>query len=75
LHSPYYLCIHTTIHYLTTDAKLAHEGEEMAAYYDVDKKCWVFPGEEDKPPPAPVGAPPTSFGTSSAPANDAQVMH
>jgi hypothetical protein len=47
----------------------------MAAYYDADKKCWVFPGEEDKPPPAPIGAPPTSFGASSAPANDAQVQH
>ncbi|KAG5192801.1 hypothetical protein JKP88DRAFT_292417 [Tribonema minus] len=49
------------------DAEIAHEGESMKAYYDKDKKCWVFPGEEAAPPPAPLGPPPTGLGSAAAP--------
>jgi hypothetical protein len=49
------------------DATVADVGDEMQAYYDEDKKCWVFPGEENKPPPAALAPPPTSFGSPSGP--------
>ncbi|CAM9246108.1 unnamed protein product [Chrysoparadoxa australica] len=53
------------------EAKIAHEGEEMQAYYDEDKKMWVFPGEEAAPPPAALAPPPTAM-PAAAPSTTVQ---
>jgi len=43
--------------WLNPDATTADLGEGMQAYYDEDKKVWIFPGEDPaevaKPPPPP----------------------
>jgi hypothetical protein len=44
---------------INPDAKVAKLGEQMEAYFDEEKKRWVFPGEaSSEEPPAP-SAPPT----------------
>lgn len=46
---------------LNPDATTADIGESMQAYYDEDKKVWVFPGEDPaelaEPPPPPPTTP------------------
>lgn len=46
--------------WLNPDATQADTGEPMQAYFDEDKKVWVFPGEDPaeiaKPPPPPPTA-------------------
>ena len=46
--------------WLNPEATTADLGEGMQAYYDEDKKVWVFPGEDPaekaKPPPPPPTA-------------------
>lgn len=54
--------------------KEADLGDTMQAYYDTDKKVWVFPGEDPAELAAPIGPPPTtpmaamSSAISAAPA-------
>ena len=50
--------------WLNPEATAADLGEGMQAYYDEDKKVWVFPGED----PAELAAPPPPPPTSMAPA-------
>ena len=45
--------------WLNPDATTADMGDGMQAYYDEDKKVWVFPGEDPAEVAKPVGPPPT----------------
>ncbi|CAK4079675.1 unnamed protein product [Aphanomyces euteiches] len=54
------------------DAKKAHEGKQMEAYYCEKTKRWIFPGEESADEPPPPSAPPTSFPAPAAPASASQ---
>lgn len=66
--------------WLNPDATKADLGEGMQAYYDADKKVWVFPGDDPAELAKPIGPPPitpssattTSVSASSAraPPND-----
>jgi hypothetical protein len=47
------------------DAHIANPGEEMQAYYDKERKVWVFPGEDPDEVAKPIGPPP-SMSTPSA---------
>jgi COPII coat assembly protein SEC16 len=56
------------------DATLVDDlGEKMQAYYDTDKKVWVFPGQDPAEVARPVAPPPTaplpSAPTPEAPAS------
>lgn len=42
------------------DATEADIGDEMKAYYDNERKVWVFPGEDPDEKAKPVGPPPTA---------------
>lgn len=42
------------------DATVAIEGDSMQAYYDKEKKVWVFPGEDPDELARPIGPPPVS---------------
>lgn len=46
--------------WLNPDATEADLGEGMQAYYDEDKKVWVFPGEDPAEVAKPIGPPPTT---------------
>ena len=46
--------------WLNPDATEADLGEKMQAYYDEDKKVWVFPGEDPAEVAKPIGPPPTT---------------
>jgi len=56
--------------WLNPDATQADLGEGMQAYYDEDKKVWVFPGEDPADVAKPIGPPPTTpmADLSAAPA-------
>jgi len=45
--------------WLNPDATTADLGGTMEAYYDEDKKVWVFPGEDPNEVAKPIGPPPT----------------
>lgn len=45
---------------LNPKATTADLGEVMEAYYDADKKVWVFPGEDPAELAKPIGPPPTT---------------
>jgi hypothetical protein len=54
--------------FLNPDATEADLGEKMQAYYDKEKKVWVFPGEDPAELAKPIGPPPiTPMATSSVP--------
>lgn len=60
--------------WLNPEATQADLGEQMQAYYDEDKKVWVFPGEDPAEVAKPIGAPPTTpMVLSSAPTPRAAV--
>lgn len=44
---------------LNPNATVADTGEEMQAYYDKERKVWVFPGEDPVEKAAPIAPPPT----------------
>jgi hypothetical protein len=44
--------------WLNPEAKMADLGEGMQAYYDADKKVWVFPGDDPAELAKPIGPPP-----------------
>merc|ERR1712070_831423 len=46
--------------WLNPDASTADLGGTMEAYYDEDKKVWVFPGEDPNEVAKPIGPPPTA---------------
>jgi hypothetical protein len=48
------------------EAKVTYEGKKMEAYYDKEKKRWIFPGEENEPEPEPLAPPPTTHLEKSA---------
>ena len=45
--------------WLNPDAHEADLGEKMEAYYDNERKVWVFPGENPEEVAKPIGPPPT----------------
>jgi len=49
-------------------------GETMEAYYDKERKIWVFPGEDPAEVAAPLQAPPKnpSMGATPSPASKAE---
>ena len=47
--------------WLNPEATTADLGEGMQAYYDEDKKVWVFPGEDPAEKAKPPPPPPTSM--------------
>lgn len=49
------------------DAHIADPGEEMQAYYDKERKVWVFPGEDPDEVAKPIGPPPKPIGSASTP--------
>lgn len=49
------------------EAKIAHVGNEMEAYYDEETKRWVFPGETAADEPAIPSAPPIGPAPGSTP--------
>jgi hypothetical protein len=54
--------------WLNPDATKADLGEGMQAYYDEDKKVWVFPGEDPAEIAKPIGPPPTTpLGAAMSP--------
>lgn len=54
---------------LNPEATTADLGGNMEAYYDEDKKVWVFPGEDPAEKVKPIPPPPKALGVpSSAPA-------
>jgi len=59
---------------LNPDAKIADVGGEMEAYFDKERKVWVFPGEDPdekvKPPPPPPTAITPNKPEASATSND-----
>jgi hypothetical protein len=58
--------------WLNPEATQADLGERMQAYYDDDKKVWVFPGEDPAEVARPIGPPPTTpMASSSIPAPSA----
>lgn len=50
------------------DAHIANPGEEMQAYYDKERKVWVFPGEDPDVLAKPIGPPPSASTPSMTPA-------
>lgn len=50
------------------DAHIANQGEEMQAYYDKERKVWVFPGEDPDELAKPLGPPPSSSTPLTTPA-------
>jgi hypothetical protein len=52
---------------LNPDATEADLGGQMEAYYDKEKKVWVFPGEDPAELAKPVGPPPITPLASDAP--------
>ena len=66
---------------MNPDVAVGDVGEEMAAYYDEDKKCWVFPGEDPveaaKPPPPPPtgGMGGMGMGMAGSQSFQAQLRH
>jgi hypothetical protein len=58
--------------WLNPDATQADIGETMQAYYDEQRKVWVFPGEDPEEKAKPIGAPPmTPAATTPGPATPA----
>jgi len=51
--------------WLNPDATTADLGEGMQAYYDEDKKVWVFPGEDPAEKAKPTPPPPTSMPSAA----------
>jgi hypothetical protein len=51
------------INWLNPDATTADIGESMKAYYDKERKVWVFPGEDPEEIAKPVGPPPMAMST------------
>ena len=49
--------------WLNPDATTADLGEGMQAYYDEQRKVWVFPGEDPDEIAKPIGPPPTVSAT------------
>jgi hypothetical protein len=45
---------------LNPNATQADVGETMQAYYDKERKVWVFPGEDPAELAKPIGPPPTA---------------
>ena len=54
--------------WLNPEATQADLGEGMQAYYDEDRKVWVFPGEDPDEVARPIGPPPTTQQQTSSPA-------
>lgn len=54
---------------LNPKATTADLGEVMEAYYDADKKVWVFPGEDPAELAKPIGPPPTTPVVAAAAAS------
>lgn len=52
---------------MNPDAKVAKLGEQMEAYYDEEKKRWIFPGETEAEEPSMPSAPPTGPLPGSTP--------
>lgn len=52
---------------MNPDAKVAKLGEQMEAYFDEEKKRWVFPGETAAEEPVMPSAPPTGPMPGSTP--------
>lgn len=52
---------------MNPDAKVAKLGEQMEAYFDEEKKRWVFPGETVTEEPTMPSAPPTGPMPGSTP--------
>lgn len=52
---------------MNPDAKVAKLGEQMEAYFDEEKKRWVFPGETAAEEPTMPSAPPTGPMPGSTP--------
>ena len=48
---------------MNPDATTADIGESMQAYFDEDKKVWVFPGEDPAEVAKPAPPPPISMNT------------
>ena len=48
------------------DATVADEGNTMQAYFDKERKVWVFPGEDPEELAKPIGPPPTAVKTPQA---------
>lgn len=51
--------------WLNPEATTADLGEGMQAYYDEDKKVWVFPGEDPAEKAKPLPPPPTPMDMTS----------
>jgi hypothetical protein len=51
--------------WLNPEATTADLGEGMQAYYDEDKKVWVFPGEDPAEKARPLAPPPTPMDMTS----------
>ena len=51
--------------WLNPEATTADLGEGMQAYYDEDKKVWVFPGEDPTEKVKPLPPPPTPMDVKS----------
>ncbi|CEG48280.1 Regucalcin gene promoter region-related protein (RGPR) [Plasmopara halstedii] len=56
---------------MNPEAKVAKLGEQMEAYFDEDKKRWVFPGESAEDSTMPSAPPPIGPVSSSAPGSNA----
>lgn len=50
---------------LNPEATTADLGDRMEAYYDEDKKVWVFPGEDPAEKVKPIPPPPTAMGATT----------
>lgn len=51
--------------WLNPDATTADLGEGMQAYFDKEKKVWVFPGEDPAEKAKPIAPPPTLAAAES----------
>lgn len=49
------------------DAHIANPGEAMQAFYDKERKVWVFPGEDPDEVAKPIGPPPSASKPSTTP--------
>ena len=56
----------TFLRFTAPNAKIANVGNKMEAYFDEDKKRWVFPGEEEEEDQGPPLAPPTTKDVQKA---------
>ena len=52
---------------MNPNATVADTGDEMQAYYDKERKVWVFPGEDTDEKAAPLAPPPIIPRKTEAP--------